>query len=261
MATVVVQQQTLRHPTPPPTSISPALNLNRSPSPVPNKHIPICPTGPSPVAQSERASPVAARHAQTSSLLYPPDNFTQVPTEHIVYSIDAETLAAALDHLASQPLPDPNNVFPWLHGLHPENQYQLCFFTSRKRNLRQLPKCWRGITVIKLGGDLTKARLKGAVSPDEVLSLTMGEFFVADPQEGLGIRNFQIQTAKLAPLSDIVIYAEDGLDNKDLLDVAGKIASAQHDWNAKNRPGHEKPHFNTFVLSSEFPSCCRLFRK
>ncbi|RJE23579.1 phosphatase [Aspergillus sclerotialis] len=250
MATVVVQQQqTFRHTTPPPSSISPALNLNRSPSPVPNKHLPICPTGQSPVAQSEHLSPIPDGHAQTSSLLYPPDNFTRLPAEYTVYSIDAETLAAALDHLASQPLPDPNHVFPWLHGLHPENQYQLCFFTNRKRNFQQLPKCWRGITLVKLGGDLTKAKLKGAVAPEEVLSLSDSQFFLADPQEGLGIRNFHIQTAKLAPLSDIVIYAEDGLKSKDLLDVAGKIASAQHDWNTKNRPGLER-HFNTFILSS-----------
>lgn len=167
-----------------------------------------------------------------------------------MYAIDPENVAAAVDHLASQPLPDPNLVFPWMHGLHPENQYQLGFLTNRKRSLRQLPKCWRGITLVKLGGDLTKARLKGAVSPDEVLALSSSQFFVADPQEGLGIRNFQIQTAKLAPVSDIVVYAEDGLNNKDLLDVAVRIACAQHDWNTKNRPGHETPHFNTFILPS-----------
>lgn len=73
---------------------------------------------------------------------------------------------------------------------------------------------------------------------------------MVDPREGLGIRNFQIQTAKLAPLSDIVVYAEDGLNNKDLLDVATRIACAQHDWNTSNRPGHGSPHFNTFILPS-----------
>lgn len=249
MATVVVQQ-TLRHSTPPPSSISPTLNLNRNPSPVPNKHLPVCPTGPTPVAHSESPAAAPSKDPQISSLLYPPDGFVQVSNNPPVYAIRPETLTAAVDHLASQPLPDPNLVFPWMHGLHPENQHQLGFLTNRKRNLRQLPKCWRGITLVKLGDDLTKARLKGAVTPDEVLSLSQNQFFMVDPQEGLGIRNFQIQTAKLAPLSDIVVYAEDGLNNKDLLDVAIRFACAQHDWNSSNRPNHERPHFNTFILPS-----------
>jgi dual specificity MAP kinase phosphatase len=249
MATAVVQQQTLRHTTPPPTSISPPLNLSKSPSPAPHKHVPAHPPDPSLVAQFESRAATDGKDAQQSSLLYPPDGFSRVTSLPPVYSIDAETLAAALDHLASQPLPDPNHVFPWFHGLHPDNHFQVGFFTNRKRGLRQIPRCWRGITVIKIGGDLSKAKLRGAVSPDEVLSPSSSEFLMADPREGFSVRNFQIQTAKLAPLSDIVIYGEDGLNHVDILDAAGRIASAQHDWNMQNFPEREKPHFNTFILS------------
>lgn len=258
MATAVVQQQTLRHTTPPPTTISPPLNLSKSPSPAPNKHVPAHPPDPSLVAQFKPPAATDGKDAQPSSLLYPPDGFSRVTSLPPVYSIDAETLAAALDHLASQPLPDPNHVFPWFHGLHPDNHFQVGFFTNRKRGLRQIPRCWRGITVIKLGGDLSKAKLRGAVSPDEVLSPSSSEFLMADPREGFSVRNFQIQTAKLAPLSDIVIYGEDGLNNVDILDAAGRIASAQHDWNMQNFPEREKPHFNTFILSGWF-LCCASF--
>ncbi|KAJ5101733.1 hypothetical protein NUU61_003955 [Penicillium alfredii] len=234
MATVVVQQQTLRHSTPPPSPIPPALTVNRRPSP------------------SRPASPVLTSD-QPSSLLYPPDNFmriSQAPSPPI-YAIDATTLAEAMDHMASQPLPDPALMFPWLHGLHPENQLQLGFFSCRKRALRRTPKCWRSITVVKLGGDLGKARLKGAVSASEVIT-PASRFFLADPPEGFSVRNFQIQTAKVAPVSDIVIYGEDGANKADLLDLAEQFAMAQHAWRLKIDPTQERPAYHTFVVTSPF---------
>ncbi|KAE8352639.1 hypothetical protein BDV28DRAFT_122414 [Aspergillus coremiiformis] len=255
MATVVVQQQQqmLRHSTPPPTGIAPALSLNRNPSPIPNKHIPICPTGPTPVL-SQTVSPIHRDDVtdQTSSLLYPPDRYLQLSNSPALYSIDAVTLASALDHWASQPLPDPSKVFPWLHGLHPENSLQLGFFTNRKRSLRRTPRVWRGITILKVGGDLTTARLKGAVSLDEVLAPSTTDFLAVDPREGFSVRNFQIQTGKLAPLSDVVVYGEDGVTRKQLLDVAGRVATAQHRWRVKNDLDQVLPDYNTFVLSSTF---------
>ncbi|KAB8073996.1 hypothetical protein BDV29DRAFT_191309 [Aspergillus leporis] len=254
MATVVVQQQqTLRHSTPPPTGISPALSLNRHPSPIPNKHLPVCPTGPAPTIAQTASPPHRDDIAdQTSSLLYPPEGYTQLSNSPPVYSIDAVALASALDHWASQPLPDSSKVFPWLHGLHPENHLQLGFFTNRKRSLRRTPRVWRGITIIKVGGDLSSARLKGAVSLDEVLAPSTADFLAVDPREGFSVRNFQIQTAKLAPLSDVVVYGEDGVTKKQLVDVAGRVAAAQHRWRSKNDADHTLPVYNTFVLSSTF---------
>jgi dual specificity MAP kinase phosphatase len=169
-----------------------------------------------------------------------------------VYTIDIESLAATLDHWASQPLPDPSQVFPWLHGLHPRNRLQLGFFTNRKRSLRQAPKCWRGITIVKVGGDLAVSRLKGAVAPTEVLAPSGLEFLFPDPPEGFSVRNFQIQTAKLAALSDIIVYGDDEANQNDVLDIAARIATAQHDWKMKNDPKRLVPEFNTFILTSAF---------
>ncbi|KAF9888713.1 tyrosine/serine/threonine protein phosphatase pps1 [Aspergillus nanangensis] len=256
MATVVVQHQqqhTLQHSTPPPGGISPSLNLNRSSSPIPNKHLPICPPGPSPIT-SQTTSPTARDDTTTqpSSLLYPPDAFLRVSDSPPVYSIDAVALSAAVQHFASQPLPDPNLVFPWLHGLHPDNHLQLGFFTNRKRSLRRTPKCWRGLTIIKVGSDLTTARIKGAVAPEEILIPSRKEFPIVDPREGFSVRNFQIQTAKLAPLSDLIIYGDDRLTEKQLRDVAKGIATAQQHWRQMHDPEHLLPVYNTFVLSSSF---------
>ncbi|PWY84912.1 hypothetical protein BO70DRAFT_289804 [Aspergillus heteromorphus CBS 117.55] len=253
MATVVVQQQqTLRHSTPPPSGLSPALSLNRTSSPIPNKHLPVCPTGPSPI--SPHAPSPATRDTssdQTSSLLYPPDAFRRVPSTSF-YSIDLKSFTAALAYWAAQPLPDPSQVFPWLHGLNPENHLQVGFFTNRRRSLRRTPKCWRGITIIKVGGDLTRARIKGAVSPEEVLAPSGVEFIPVDPREGFSVRNFQIQTAKLAPLSDIIVYGEDGVTQRQVLDIAGRMALAQYTWRIKNDPDQSMPTYNTFVLASPF---------
>ncbi|KKK22818.1 hypothetical protein ARAM_005048, partial [Aspergillus rambellii] len=253
MATIVVQQQTLRHATPPPGAVSAALSLNRTSSPIPNKHLPICPTGPSPIP-SRTSSPILKEDLSVlaSSPLYPPDAFPKLSESPPLYSIEIETLAAAIEHCASHPLPDPTLMFPWLHGLHPENILQVGFFTNRRRSLRRTPKCWRGLTVVKVGGNLTTARLKGAVSPEEILGPSGLEFLAVDPREGFSVRNFQIQTAKLAPLSDIVVYGEDGVTAKQLLDVATRITAAQHHWRVKHDADQTMPSYGTFIVSSPF---------
>lgn len=254
MATVVVQQQhALQHSTPPPSPIPSSLAAPRRSSPIPNKHLPVCPTGPSP-AESLPESPVSrAGYDQPSSLLHPPNSFVRIsrPPSPAVFAIDGETLAAAIDHAASQPLPDPSQMYPWMHGLHAENHLQIGFFSSRKRASRRAPKCWRGITVVKLGGDLGKARIKGAVSANEILSPS-SRFLMADPPEGFSIRNFQIQTAKMAAMSDIIVYGEDGSSKSELLSLAEDFATAQWAWRAKHDPMQERPSYNTFVATGSF---------
>lgn len=250
MATVVIQQQSIRHSaTPPP--VTPALSLNvrpRTPTSIPNKHIPACPPGSAPQA----ISPVDQdAGVSLTSLLYPPDRYKKLSKSPPIYSINASTLVAALDHLATQSLPDPKSVFPWLHGLHPFNGVQSAFFVNRKRSLRRIPKCFRSLTLVSLDGDMTKSRLRGSVALDEILDVSGTDFIDADPVYGFSVRNFQIQTAKLAPLSDIVIYAERGADPSHLVNVAGKIAIAQQNWRMKHDPAQETPLFNTFILSGK----------
>jgi dual specificity MAP kinase phosphatase len=63
------------------------------------------------------------------------------------------------------------------------------------------------------------------------------------------VRNFQIQTAKLAPLSDIVVYGEDGVTADQILDVASRITAAQHHWRVKHDLEQVMPSYNTFVVS------------
>ncbi|KAI1472015.1 uncharacterized protein F4812DRAFT_449790 [Daldinia caldariorum] len=263
-----------------------------APAPIPNKHIPVCPTGPAREPDTPPPSPGREHEQQqrhsfssssssspsSSSLLYPPDKFDRLESESdsgsgsgsllCLHKISPADVAAALDHLSRQPLPDPALVFPWLHGLHPSNHIQQAFFTARSKSPRQTPTCLRGITLVKADGDLAVSRLKGAIAPAEFMQSGSstggggGEFIDVDPKDGFSVRNFQIQAAKTAITSDIVVYGEDaGLVRK----VAWEIASAQVKWRKKqqhqqHQHQHESssssfssiPKYSTFICVSPF---------
>lgn len=74
----------------------------------------------------------------------------------------------------------------------------------------------------------------------------------SDPREGFSVRNFQIQAAKLATLSDVVVYGDDKTPKDEVRRLADSIARAQKHWREKDRDaGVEKPTFNTFVLDGK----------
>ncbi|KAM3424195.1 hypothetical protein BST61_g11264 [Cercospora zeina] len=246
----------------------PQLSLNTTqrgtPAPVPNKHLPFCSPGPRPASRTldppPASPPSPTQLIETSSLTYPPHGFERVFNDPPVYSITANKLSHAVDHLASQPLPPTQQVFPWLHGLHAENQLQLAFFMARKKSLRRTPKCIRGITVVKAGGDLNHSRIKGAIAPEELLKpLSVGqrreepEFHEADPKEGFSVRNFQIQACKMATVSDIVVYADAKTPREELVRTAKRIARAQTAWQKKTEGTNCASRlFNTFVLQDDW---------
>ncbi|RDW75115.1 hypothetical protein BP6252_06257 [Coleophoma cylindrospora] len=238
-------------------------NINTAaacPMPIPNKHIPVCPPGPAPAEKPDtppQSPPSKELSLQPRSVLHPPDDFKYVKLGAAkVYEIDARGLAAAVDHLAKQPIPDPSQVFPWYHGLHPQNQIQQAFFIARRRTLRKTPKCLRGITIVKAGGDLSCSRLKGAIAPDEFLQMgTTVEFKDIDPKEGFSVRNFQIQAAKSAMVSDIVVYGD---DRAEIEKLAKDITMAQRAWREKhNNQDLDLPQYNTFICTSTFDEFVR----
>lgn len=168
-----------------------------------------------------------------------------------MFKLGPAELAAAVDHISRQPLPSAAKVFPWFHGLHPHNHIQQAFFVSRRRSLRKTPTCFRGLTLVKADGDLTCGRLRGAIAPQEFLDTTSTpEFVDADPRDGFCVRNFQIQAAKAAMVSDIIVYGEDPVMVRKL---AWDIAAAQHRWREKHEvQGHTLPEYNTFICVSPF---------
>jgi dual specificity MAP kinase phosphatase len=217
MATIVEQAPALpSRPTTPPPHITLNTSIRGTPAAIPNKHIPVCSPGkaPSPTGllspQSSISSPILFR--STSTVLSALPDFLKLQDSPPVYSIEPSTVADALEEQATQPLPDPKRVFPWLHGLHADNAIQLAFFVARRKSLRKVPHVLRGVTIVKAGGDLSKARLKGAITPEEILApeslagqTSDGRFIDADPRDGFSVRNFQIQVPKMASVSDIIV--------------------------------------------------------
>lgn len=193
-------------------------------------------------------------------MTFPPHEFRLIHSDPPVYSISAELLAKSLDHLASQSLPAPQQVFPWLHGLHAENQLQLTFFTARKKALRRTPKCLRGMTIVKAGGDLSHSRLKGALAPEEILvpatrngrAEEPAQFVEGDPKEGFSVRNFQIQACKMATVSDVVVYRDGQTSRLEVERLARRISMAQAAWQKQDESfAFGDRLFNTFILSGE----------
>ncbi|KAI1278668.1 hypothetical protein F5Y07DRAFT_66385 [Xylaria sp. FL0933] len=264
----------------PPISLSTTIDAQQAtacPAPIPNKHIPACPTGPALVRTPNTPPPSPGRddgddHSnavttgssnsnghhrlesrRVSSLLHPPDRFPRLKLGPLsVFEISADDVAAAIHHTARQPLPDPSQVFPWFHGLHPGNHMQQAFFIARKKKaLRKTPCCLRGLTLVKADGNLCESRLKGAIAPQEFLRPGVeGDFIEMDPKEGFSVRNFHIQTAKTAATSDIIVY---GHDTQAVRMMGWKIASAQAKWREKHR-GHapKLPEYNTFICGAPF---------
>lgn len=64
------------------------------------------------------------------------------------------------------------------------------------------------------------------------------------------MRNFQIQSAKSAMVSDIIVYGDDNFEVKSL---AQDIAAAQQAWrDVHEERGQDLPHYNTFICTSSF---------
>lgn len=265
MATLTIQPPLVRHASAPPQH-PPILTLDVSKfnsAAVPNKHIPYCPPGPAlnsvgGTPATPPASPPSSHGSLAASSLLDPieGKFPLVCEGPAVYSIRASSLAAALDGQAKQVLPNPKHVFPWLHGLHPDNQVQLAFFIARRKASRATPECLRSITVVKAGGDLRRSVLKGSLSPAEVLSSEAGKdaaFLDIEPRNGFSVRNFHIQAAKLARVSDIVVYGTDGDTDPRVQTLAKRIAQAQRAWATQNATRQrDAPKFHTFVVSSKW---------
>jgi dual specificity MAP kinase phosphatase len=247
------------------TTPPPHLTLNTSsrgtPAAVPNKHLPVCSPGPVPrrgLDTPPASPPNKDSVIETASITYPPNKYcTEFSQDPPLFAITAQRTAQALEHMATQPLPNTEQVFPWLHGLHADNQIQLAFFTHRRKRDRQVPKCIRSLTIVKTGGDLSKSKLKGAIAPEELLppAPESNAFIECDPKDGFSVRNFQIQACKLAMVSDIIVYGDDKTNSSETLALARRISKAQRQYEANNR--FPRCFFNTFVLSGGYQSRIR----
>jgi dual specificity MAP kinase phosphatase len=190
--------------------------------------------------------------------LYPPDQYAPIRREKgTIYAISASVLAQTYHFVQTQTLPPAGDFFPWLHGLNPRNAGQLIFFNAQS-SVARLPPLnvgYRGLTVVHVPapfGCYRPGRLIGAVNHTEILgrSTRDGHFTDPDPIKGICLRNFHIQTPKMALLSDIVVYSPRGGQSKEVLDVAERIAHAQRLIRLKHSANQQGvPIYNTFVVN------------
>lgn len=189
-----------------------------------------------------------------SSLLYPADDYPAICKSPPIRAIDAAGVAASMNFTSKQPLPEIENIFPWAHGLHPENTIQLAFFYARKKSMRRAPTCYRGIVIVKVG-DQTHSKLKGAVAPDEILPLssTVPGFLSVDPRDGFNVRNFHIQVGKFACLSDIIVYGDNETDQQEVFRVAKRMSAAQLYYRTQYQGSSMRdfPIYSTFIVQSK----------
>lgn len=275
MATITIQPICRTSPTPPPTILQskPELDTTKSqssiigqfassPVAIPNKHLE-SPLSPLPVGQTPPVTPPQSPPSEQvqctmSSRLYPPDSYTLIQDSPPLRAIDAAGVAAAINHTATQPLPNPDDIFPWAHGAHPENHLQIEFFNARKKAVKKVPTGVRFLTVVKVGGDLNSCKLKGAVAPQDVIHPDGQSRFVSlDPQTGFCVRNFHIQVGKFATLSDIIVYGGSEAGIKEVEEVAERISAAQ--INFRQNAEWELPVYNTFVVTDPFSVFEELF--
>ncbi|PHH81116.1 hypothetical protein CDD80_2101 [Ophiocordyceps camponoti-rufipedis] len=74
------------------------------------------------------------------------------------------------------------------------------------------------------------------------------KFIEADPVDGFSVRNFQIQAAKVAFTSDLVVYGDDPVEARR---VSWDLAAAQFQWREQHASqGHSLPRYNTFLCTS-----------
>jgi len=151
-----------------------------------------------------------------------------VETEPVpVYAITAEQYNRLQDTYLTSPLPN-DILFPWLHGVN-GSSYQQCLFFGIRQCLVPIH---RGLTLVHADDALpNQNRLVGSVLPNEILTAGESPDFLDTTESELGInlRNFRIQVARYATVSDIVVYGTGAID------VARKISAAQKKIKAQRK--------------------------
>lgn len=304
--------------------------LRRDSIPVRTSSLPVATTSPSPIASPIPATPPASPPAQSTPLSQSPIGRSTVDTlpsppqssdpspnisldvdnvplllqddvmsnvvssSPLVFGITASKLASAVDNHYSSPLPEVEVLFPWLHGLHPENINQRAFLDPSRKQIERgfvnggppfsvselnptimcPPKSTRGLLVVKVGKRNTRGTIIGTAFPDEILEtrpdsdeLSMEEiheeypfsqylpqFLNVDPISGISLRNFQIQIAKWATVSDIVLYVSDESERDNMLGFARLISKAQRSFHEAHP---ELPNYVTCIVEDDIQTFLR----
>jgi hypothetical protein len=147
------------------------------------------------------------------------DNVVE-PAPNGIYAITADQYNQIQNTYFTTPLPN-DILFPWLHGVSGRSYQQCLFFGIRQC----LVPVHRGLTIVHADEAFpNESRLVGSVLPNEILASNGDSSDFLDTTEtelGINLRNFRIQVARYATISDIVVYGSGAID------VARRIRTAQ----------------------------------
>ncbi|KAJ2959200.1 hypothetical protein NQZ79_g5272 [Umbelopsis isabellina] len=191
--------------------------------PLPSEHL--SPTPGSPIEEKTILieQPYNTVPRQVLPMFEPPaeclDNVVE-PEPHPIYAITADQYNHIQNTYFATPLPN-DILFPWLHGVSGRSYQQCLFFGIRQC----LVPVHRGLTIVHADAAFpNESRLVGSVLPSEILACNGDSSDFLDTTEtelGINLRNFRIQVARYATISDIVVYGSGAID------VARRISAAQ----------------------------------
>ncbi|KAF0530561.1 Dual specificity protein phosphatase PPS1 [Gigaspora margarita] len=182
------------------------------------------------------------------------DAFPQVNEEPPIRALTASQYYLIHETYYSTPL--PNDLFPWLHGIDGTNPIQNSFFGLKLQEECPVP-IHRGVIVVQ-AEEMARSQLVGSVLPTDILDYGNPDdpeddcsargFLKIMDSEGINLRNFKIQVAKYATISDIIVYGENGL-NENVLNIAKQMAWAQKKFKEENSNILE---YEVFVIIEPF---------
>ncbi|CAG8591254.1 1243_t:CDS:2 [Ambispora gerdemannii] len=192
------------------------------------------------------SSPLAARSPSPS--VY--DAFPLVCEDPPIRALTSSQYYLINEAYYTNPLPN-DILFPWLHGVDGTNHQQNMFFNVKNCKVPE----HRGLTIVQAEENSLKSQLVGSVYPSDILNHPPNEdenafrgFLNIQEEDAINLRNFKIQVAKYATLSDVVVYGEHGL-NDQVLQIAKQVAWAQQVMREERPNGIE---YETFVIIEPF---------
>ncbi|ODQ63261.1 hypothetical protein NADFUDRAFT_6814, partial [Nadsonia fulvescens var. elongata DSM 6958] len=216
-------------------------------------------------------------------------NYQAVSSDPPVFALSSLIFTQSINHHYSTPLPEVDEMFPWLHGIHEDNFSQRAFLDPLHRFRQEIPANGRekyehdlqshknvpnqahGLLLYddntsdiqiayNSGDDTIENEMTKETKDDGVPTYSqiyLPQFLELDTRQGISLRNFQIQVTKFACISDVIIYCSEskGDDFEQLIDVARLISQAQINFKQAYSLNQD---YKTFVVFDDFATLSAL---
>lgn len=163
--------------------------------------------------------------------------------------IGSQEFASLIKDYYSNPLPETQLMFPWLHGITESNLEQRAYYSPKRSRMSRgedvgtftaediptpppPPQISGLLLVVAL--DESDKKVIGAITPQDILVKNpdkdgefIGEFIDSDPTTGHSSRGLDIQVSKWSQISTIVVYTTNESRRDQLIHISELVAAAQ----------------------------------